>query len=210
MKKENINEATAPKAVAVAKAVKAESDPKTGEELISMNIQMYENDSDDMVKNDDLEKRIKRSISDLLIYFSDKDITLNTREDAIKFDELSEGIKCWPAHRLLSELNHLSETCQYLELRVSITLAENVAGIRQINIDNGYDYNIVTENCFKILDENTNLIIDKCIYFGKDDQILKIGSKLLHSYMIGDCFNIFYDAIDISRDKRMMTWFDNA
>ena len=210
MKKENINEATAPKAVAVAKAVKAESDPKTGEELISMNIQMYENDSDDMVKNDDLEKRIKRSISDLLIYFSDKDITLNTREDAIMFDEVSEGIKCWPAHRLFSELNQLSETCQYLELRVSITLAENVAGIRQINIDNGYDYNIVTENCFKILDENTNLIIDKCIYFGKDDQILKIGSKLLHSYMIGDCFNIFYDAIDISRDKRMMTWFDNA
>jgi len=209
MKKENINEATAPKAVAVAKAVKAESDPKTGEELISMNIQMYENDSDDMVKNDDLEKRIGLSLSRFLRHFAENGIELNTKEDVEKFDELTER-ENWKALSLISRIHVLAEICDHLDLRISITLANSIAGIKQINVESFLEYNIVTENCYAKIDNDTNLILGKNSYWGDNGVIIKQGSKLLCSRRIGDCFSVFYDAIDISRDKRLTEWFDNV
>ena len=210
MKKETKKQVTAPKVATVAKAVKAEIDPKTGEELITMNIKMYEGDSDDMVKNDDLEKRIRLSLSRFLRSFAEDGIELSTKENVEKFDELTEDPKNWKALSLISRINNLAEICDYLDLRISVTLANSIAGIKQINVEKFFEYNVVTENCYANIDNDINLILGKNSYWGDDGQIVKQGAKLLRSRRIGDCFSIFYDAIDISHDKKLTEWFDNV
>lgn len=211
MKNNETKTATAPKAVAVAKQSKNMIDPKTGKETIAMSITLYERDSDDFVKNKDLEDRIRNSICRTINFLSREGFKLLTREDAEEFDELIEETTCWPVQILSHDIDRLAEACSYLDIRATITLNDNSSGIRQINISNFCEYNIVTENCFKHMDDKTDLLSEKSKFFGEKGELVKSGSKLLCSYRIGDCFSVFYDAIDLNSDvKRLASWFENV
>lgn len=201
-KNNNIKEATAPKEVTVAKtAKKAAIDPKTGDEIVGMDIKLFDSGTDEVVKNDELEHRVRISLSRFLHHFSTEDVFVDSKEDAIKFKELietSEGSGC---RFLTNHLSLLAGTCGYLDLKASITLDESVNGIKKIIVENGNDYYIITENCYSHLDEGTNLVTDKKKLYG---QLIKVGIQLLCSVKIGDFFSIYYDSIDIERKFKQL------
>ena len=204
----NNEKATAPKEATVAKTAKeAAIDPKTGDEIIGMDIKFYDDDTDEVVKNEELERRVRITLGRFFHHFSTEDVFVNSKEDAEKFDELIEAPKGSGCRFLTSHLSRLGEACGYLDLKASITLDESVNGIKQIIIENGYDYCVITENCYAHIDENTNLVTDKKEFFGPDGKFIKAGNKLLCSVEIGDFFSIYYDSIDIDREaKRLVEW----
>lgn len=205
--------ATAPQEVTVAKtADTAAIDPHTRDEIISMNIKFYDFKTGKEVIDDVNEKRVKLFVSRVLHQVENKDVMINSKEDADKLQKQLESEQSSgyynDALSWFHNLNSFEFFCLFNNLKGSITLEKSIGGIKQIIIESRWDFIVVTENCYSHLDDNTNLLTDVRVYNGPDDNLIKAGNKLLSSKKIIKETSILYDAIDINREaNRLIEWF---
>ena len=206
--KKNNEKATAPKEATVAKTAKeAAIDPEIGDEIIGMDIKLFDSNTDEVVKNDELKKEFRLILSRELHYVIKENVMVNSKDDAKEFNKLIVISAKSAARHLFCCIGYIAETCHFLYLKASITLDESVNGIKQIIIEHQRDFSIITENCYAHLDENTDLITDKIEYIARDGKFINVGNKLLRSVDFCQYFNIYYDSIDINRDaKRLVEW----
>lgn len=189
MQNKNTNEnPTAPKEVTVAKTAKeAAIDPKTGDEIIGMDIELFDSNTDEVVKCDELEKRIRLVMSRMLHYVIKHKVMVNSKDDAEKFNELLANSTKQAMRYSYDRIYAIAETCDILGLKATITLDESVCGIKQIIIEYLCNFCIITENCYAHLD---GLFKGKKEFFGPDGKFTKAGNKLLRSEDYYEIFDI--------------------
>ena len=162
MRKKKNKNPTAPKEATVAKTAKeAAIDPETGDEIIGMDIKLFNSNTDKVVKSDEVEKDFRLILSRTLHHVIEDEVMVNSKDDAEEFFELMVSSTGNAARYLFNSINDIAETCHIFHSKASITLDESVNGIKQIIIEHRHDFSIITENCYAHLDENTDLITDK-------------------------------------------------
>lgn len=212
MKRDTKKQATSRKAATVAKAVKAENDFKTSEELIAMDIKMYDSDSAEIVHDEGIERRIKKCVNRIMDIWKLIGMDLQSKEDVEHFMDLSDNDDYPEIQYILGFFQILLDGCTCLYLNISITFGDSILGIKQINAQSFNGVNIITDECFNKIDDNINFVVDKhpSNTFSKENrQIVTLGNKLFCSLII-DRLSIYFDAIDIERDMKVMDWFDNV
>ena len=202
MTKENENP-TAPKEVTVAKTAKeAAIDPETGDEIIGMDINLYDDNTDEVVKCEELEKRLGIIVSKSLHELMEDDFVINSKEDAEKLHKhIQEGDLPKNVVESFMRLQSTVAAFDLLDLKASITLDKSVNGIKQIYLKRETNISIVTENCYAHHGEDINLIQDfnlkdNCEYTAPTGSVAIIGKRMLCSVAYNGNFNVYYDSID--------------